>query len=101
MTRAEPPEWEAGAEEAAACCWPAAPATDASKSVITTPERAAKPCIVLPSFLPFVCAGGATPLLTIFLERKLTIVLPQKIQEPLVIAGFHVEQPQHDPVVPA
>ena len=34
-------------------------------------------------------------------ERNLTIVLPQKIQEPLVIARLHIEETRHDPIIAA
>src|SRR2546423_635274 len=39
--------------------------------------------------------------LAIFLERQLAVVLPQEVQEPLVVARFHVEQAQDDFVVAA
>src|SRR5262245_17306031 len=40
-----------------------------------------------------------TSLLPVFLEGQLAIVLAEKVQEPLVLAGFHVEQSEHDLVV--
>src|SRR5437762_1245918 len=44
------------------------------------------------------CADGLLPE---FLERELAIVLPEKIEEPLVIARLQVEHPGDDPVVAA
>src|SRR5688572_27389184 len=44
-------------------------------------------------------AGPTT--LTIILERNLAIVLPQEVQEALVVTRLHVEQPRHDLVVAA
>src|SRR5687767_35793 len=35
----------------------------------------------------------------VFLERNLAVVLPQKVQEPLVVARLHVEEPGDDSVV--
>src|SRR5262245_22169730 len=35
----------------------------------------------------------------ILFERKLAVVLPEKTQEPLVVARLHVEQTQDNPVV--
>src|SRR5262245_37184869 len=40
-------------------------------------------------------------LLPVFLEGQLTIVLPQEIQEALVVTRLHVEEPQHDLIVAA
>src|SRR5688572_6245411 len=40
-------------------------------------------------------------LLPVFLERQLAIVLPQEVQEALVVALLHVEQARDDLVVAA
>ena len=40
-------------------------------------------------------------ILAVFLERNLAVVLPEEVQEALVVAGFHVEQPRDDLVVAA
>ena len=37
----------------------------------------------------------------IFLERNLAVVLPQEVQEALVVARLHVEEPRDDLVVAA
>ena len=39
--------------------------------------------------------------LPVFLEWRLAIVLPQEVQKLLIVLGRHVEEPQHDLVVPA
>src|SRR5262245_23127507 len=41
------------------------------------------------------------PVSAIVAERNLAIVLAQKIQEPLVIPWFHVEETRHNPVIAA
>src|SRR5437773_507175 len=44
--------------------------------------------------------GASFPLPVLF-ERKLAVVLPQEVEEPLVVARFHVEQAEDDLVVAA
>src|SRR5688572_15088869 len=42
---------------------------------------------------------GGKVVLPVLLERHLAVMLAEEIQEPLVIAGFHVEESCHDLVV--
>jgi len=67
---------------------------DAPKS---TPTRRTSPTTV----------GAATfslfhwEALPVFLERNLAVVLPEEVQESLVVASLHVEEPRHDLIVSA
>src|SRR4029453_16010455 len=45
--------------------------------------------------------SGSSRMLPILLEWKLTVMLPQKTQEALVISGFHIEEAKYDPIVAA
>jgi hypothetical protein len=42
-----------------------------------------------------------SPALAEITERKLTVVLTEKVQKPLVVLWLHVEELGDDPVVPA
>ena len=48
---------------------------------------------------PWSLLWGAGVALAVFLERNLAVVLPEEVEESLVVASLHVEQPRDNLIV--